>query len=148
VTDLPPGIRNNNPGNLRPDPNYQWAGATGVSGGIVTFGDSLFGIRALALDLFNKNTRDGLNTLEKLISKYAPENENDTASYVKTVASKTALKADAEISLRDASTCRKIITEIIAYENGPAPDDWHTFPTWYAEKNIIEGMNMTGRWPI
>lgn len=70
---------NNNPGDLR------FAGQAGASrghGGFAAFPTLAAGIAAAnrQLDLFAKR---GLNTIDSIISKWAPESENDTEGYKK-----------------------------------------------------------------
>lgn len=76
------GIRNNNPGNLRPGDN--WQGMTGTSDNFIVFKDMIYGCRALCTDLSNKYYK-GLNTVTKIIEKYAPPSENNTVAYINAV---------------------------------------------------------------
>jgi len=89
---LPIGLRNNNPGNLRPGDN--WQGMTGTNGGFLVFKDISYGIRAMAIDIAGDIVSDGLNTLRKLITEYAPPSENDTALYISRMVQYTGFSAD------------------------------------------------------
>lgn len=81
------GYRNNNPGNIRPDKRWTWQGQVGVdSGGYLVFDSMANGIRAMAVDLKNKITKRGLNTIEKIIPVYAPAaDNNNVAAYIASV---------------------------------------------------------------
>ena len=78
------GLRNNNPGNLRgPTP---WQGRVGTDPeGFAIFSSMEYGVRALRVDLTAKLNR-GLDTVQKIITVYAPPHENPTATYIRKVA--------------------------------------------------------------
>jgi hypothetical protein len=113
-TDLHPGLRNNNPGNIRP--GDAWQGMTGTADGFVVFQDIDWGLRALATDITNK-IRDGYNTITALISRYAPPSENDTQSYINAVANETGLDPNQPIDL-DSEVLHDLMRAIIDHENG------------------------------
>lgn len=130
---LPIGLRNNNPGNLRPG-LLPWVGQTGSNGGFCTFKDCSFGIRALAVDLSNKITSDGLDTITDIISKYAPPSENDTQAYINAVCDSTGWNADDEIDFNSGNLAN-LIQAIIEHENGSASSQ-------ISNADIIEGINL------
>lgn len=92
-TDLPLGLRNNNPGNIRVTSSDQWQGMIGSNQGFVQFQDVSWGIRAMATILGN-DILSGKNTIRKLISEYAPPSENNTAGYINNVSAWTGWGAD------------------------------------------------------
>jgi hypothetical protein len=55
-TDLPIGLRNNNPGNLRPSNAYEWQGQIGVNFNFVVFEDVAWGIRAFIKNFYSSIT--------------------------------------------------------------------------------------------
>lgn len=73
------GIRNNNPGNLRH--GEAWLGLAPVQDdqNFCTFTEMHFGVRALLKTLRTYVERRGCDTVRKIITRWAPENENDTA---------------------------------------------------------------------
>lgn len=85
--DLPRGIRNNNPGNLKITP-VEWKGKIPVSentdGIFEQFENFIWGLRAMMLDIRN-DIFEGKDNLEKLIYEYAPPSENDTEKYIEDV---------------------------------------------------------------
>ena len=116
----PRGIRNNNPGNIRHS-GSQWQGmaAQQTDPAFVQFVAPEYGIRALAKLLINYATRDGLNTVRQIISKYAPSNENDTDAYAQAVARALGVNPDTVISV--PQHLNALVEAIIQHENGQQP---------------------------
>jgi hypothetical protein len=122
------GIRNNNPGNLRPGDN--WQGMAGVSDNFIVFKNIEYGIRALATDVSNKFF-SGLNTVRKIIDKYAPPSENNTAAYIAAVSQGVGINADTTISL-DHPTLKKLVKAIALHELGETGFDMIPDSEWDA----------------
>lgn len=125
---LPRGIRNNNPGNLRIT-NIKWQGkvpvAQNTDEAFEQFQSMAFGIRAMLMDIIN-DIKKGKNTLQTLISEFAPSNENNTAAYVAFVSRVANVPANAVIRPDDRATLGRIIAAMIRKENGislPNPSD-------------------------
>lgn len=96
------GIRNNNPGNLRAPNGY--TGYVGDDGqGYAKYESMPRGTRAAARQ-FKLNVQRGLNTPRKMISTWAPSNENDTAAYIAAYVKYTGQGENAVISLQDMTT--------------------------------------------
>lgn len=115
MAGYPLGLRNNNPGNLRTGDN--WQGMIGSNAGFVVFQDISWGIRALAMDLAGDISKDGDNTIRKLITAFAPPSENDTMAYINAVSDYTGLSPD-HILTADGSTLRRLIRAIMNVELG------------------------------
>ena len=82
----PRGIRNNNPGNLRRSrDNWQGLRREQTDPQFFQFTEMKWGYRALIRTLQNYRRVHGLRTLAEMIARWAPENENHTAAYVKAV---------------------------------------------------------------
>ena len=117
---LPRGIRNNNPGNLILT-SIKWQGkvpnAENTDGHFEQFTSMALGVRAMLIDLKGDIEKDGLNTLTKLITKYAPPRENNTKNYITLVAAKTGIGANSILST-DKSTMLKVGSAITGVENG------------------------------
>lgn len=112
---LPIGLRNNNPGNLRPGDN--WQGMIGQSGGFITFQDCSWGLRALAIDLRSKIS-NGYDTISLIIDRYAPTaDNNDTAAYIQSVVRTTSIPAN-KILIADGATLGALMRGIINVELG------------------------------
>jgi hypothetical protein len=114
--DLPRGIRNNNPGNIKT--GITWQGAIGDDGTFVIFQDVTWGIRALATDLGNKINK-GENTITAIISVYAPPSENQTGAYIAAVSADSGIDANTPLTM-DQATLHSLIRAIINHENGAA----------------------------
>lgn len=102
----PLGIRNNNPGNLRP------------GGSFAQYPDMQTGLTALDNNLQSYG-KQGINTVAGVISKWAPPNENDTNSYIKEVSQRLGIKPDQKIDLTNPLVRQSISTAIALRENGP-----------------------------
>jgi len=97
---LPLGLRNNNPGNLRPlSSGVKWMGEIepDTTNNFSRFSDIAYGLRAMITDITGDIVNDGNNTLRKLITAYAPPSENNTSAYISTVSTKTGLAPDQAI---------------------------------------------------
>jgi hypothetical protein len=133
--NAPRGIRNNNPGNLKAD-GSNWQGNTGDDGTFYIFADDTWGLRALATDLANKITKDGLNTIRGIVSKYAPPSENITSAYINSVVADTGIGADAPLST-DQGTLHSLMRAIINHENGDGPS-----AQYISDADIDQGIGM------
>lgn len=136
-TNLPRGIRNNNPGNLVIT-SIPWQGKIPVSqntdGHFEQFTSVAYGIRAMALDIMN-DINKGLNTLQALIYEYAPPHENNTQAYIDSVATQTGISPSAPVPM-DTTTLAAIIKAKINVENGPSASQYIT------DQDINEGLSL------
>lgn len=122
------GLRNKNAGNIRHNAANKWQGQIGVDDkGFVIFDTAENGIRALTKILKNYH-RQGLTSVEKIISRYAPSNENDTASYVKSVSTRIGVPPNQYFDLSEPILFN-LVTAIIKHENGIQPYDNVTIST-------------------
>ena len=115
------GERNFNPGNIDRNSNTLWQGMAQNQSGdgrFVVFSDAHFGIRALAKVLLSYYRKHGLNTVHKIIDRWAPPSENNTGAYVNHVASVLGVGIDAPIDVTDPSTLEILTRAIIEHENG------------------------------
>lgn len=117
------GLRNNNPGNIVQS-GIQWAGQVeGNDPRFVSFATPEAGIAALGKNLIAYQAKHGLNTLQGIISRWAPASENNTNAYIAAVAKEIGVKADTPLNLRDSDTLTKLSRAIIRHENGQQPYD-------------------------
>ena len=75
---IPRGLRNNNPLNIRHNKDVFQGEVKGTDKAFKTFSTMPYGYRAAFVTLATYNSR-GWNTIEKIISRWAPPCENDTA---------------------------------------------------------------------
>jgi hypothetical protein len=114
------GIRNNNPGNIRKGSKKIWLGEVWPSqdASFVQFMTMAYGVRALLIDLVNKH-KQGLNTVQKIIYKYAPPTENYSARYAKFVADAMGLTVTEPFDMTQANLL-KFAKAVARFENGNA----------------------------
>lgn len=117
----PRGIRNNNPGNVQRGGD-KWQGEIGGKDPrYSTFSTPEAGIRAMGKTLLTYQDKHGLRSVEDIISRWAPATENDTQSYIASVAKSMGLRPGASLDLRDQSTLSKLVAAMIKVENGEQP---------------------------
>lgn len=105
---------NMNPGDLR------WAGQKGAIegiGGFAKFSSEEAGLRAMAVQLKLYQDRDKLDTLRKVISKYAPSTENNTDDYLKYVSQKTGIKESDKLDFNNTATLASVMSAMTKFEN-------------------------------
>ncbi|WFG77621.1 peptidoglycan lytic exotransglycosylase [Escherichia virus LS2] len=110
------GIRNNNPGNIRVSKD-QWEGMTGDDGAFVTFDSPESGVRALGKNLLSYG-RQGYDSIEKIINRWAPPNENDTKAYIDSVVAATGIPATQSLDLSNPDTLSALAQAISFHETG------------------------------
>jgi len=129
---LPRGIRNHNPMNIRENhqSDFDWVGEheKDLDKDFEEFSSPEYGIRAGVRILNTYQTKYGLNTIEGIINRWAPPNENDTESYINSVAHGLGISADAPIS---TALIPELVKAIIYHENGLQP---------YSDETIYAGV--------
>ncbi|MFY7763495.1 lytic transglycosylase domain-containing protein [Yersinia enterocolitica] len=120
----PRGIRNNNPGNI----NY--VGQDGASlerpgGRFAKFETAYDGLKAMARQLMRyftgKTTGKPLQTLNDIISTWAPGSENNTGAYVAQLSKMLNVHPDAVLNLENPQVMSALMGGIIHHENGRNP---------------------------
>lgn len=127
------GVRNSNPGNLRKSKD-QWEGAIGDDGEFVIFDSPESGVRALAKNLQSYG-RQGYDSIEKIINRWAPPNENDTKSYIDSVVAATGIPATQSIDLTNPDVLASLSEAIGYHETGSRYD-----PEVY-QKGVARALN-------
>ena len=129
------GIRNNNPGNIRHGDAWQGLAEQQTDSSFCVFKTPAYGIRALAILLKNYYEKYGLDTVTKIIKRYAPHTENDTDAYIESVSRALGVLPKRRINPTEPEVMLKLIKAIILYENGSQP---------YNEEILIKGLEMAG----
>lgn len=130
---LPRGIRNHNPGNLRPGP--AWQGIAGLDRDppdppYLRFIDAEHGIRAIARTLMAYRDRHGIATLEAVFARWAPAGDgNDPRAYAAAVAAALGRDPGATIDLRDPAVLAALAAAITHQENGGV-EPWYDAATY------------------
>lgn len=122
--NLPLGLRNNNPGNLRAG-----LGQTGTNKGFATFDTPEQGLAAMARQLLLYQNRDGLKNISQIIKKYAPASENNTQAYIDAVTKATGFNSQEYIDLNKSGNLAAIMEAMVKHENGRNPFSSAQFET-------------------
>lgn len=130
------GIRLNNPGNIRKSKD-KWQGLAldQPDQSFVKFKDPTYGIRAMAR-LFIKYQDDyDLDTVKKLISRWAPPVENDTGAYYNTVSKQVGVLPNEKIDTHEFKFMLPFLKAVIKHENGYQP---------YTDAQLTKGLVLAG----
>lgn len=117
----PRGLRNNNPLNIE-----KTKGGNPWQGEIVPSADSRFaqfksmayGYRAAFKLLDNYQRNYGIDTISRMIARWAPSNENHTDNYVKVVSERSGVPANSRITTRNRDVMVPIVAAMSFVENG------------------------------
>lgn len=122
--NLPRGYRNNNPLNIRINNANNWQGKVtpNTDGAFEQFSSMAYGFRAAFVLIRNYINNDGLNTVQAIISKWAPNNENNTAGYISTVCVITGFSPGTIINPYNETQMCKLVFAMAIKENGYAPN--------------------------
>jgi hypothetical protein len=131
VDKQPRGVRLNNPGNIRLGDDWKGLDYAGTDKSFCTFVSPQYGIRALCKILRKYQVTYKLNTVASIINRYAPTIENDTKSYISSVAKNIGVKPTDAIDVFDSSVALELVKAIIKHENGIQP---------YSDQVILEGI--------
>lgn len=116
--ELPRGLRNNNPGNIRRNSDvFQGEVNPSRDKEFKTFKSMAHGYRAVFKILSNYYRNYKLTTIRKMISRWAPENENNTEAYIKAVSNDAGISPDDPISF-DREQMIRIVAGMSRVENG------------------------------
>lgn len=117
--NLPRGIRNNNPGNIRWGSNWQGLveQTKRTDPDFCQFKEPLYGLRAMVKVILTYQTKYGLNTVESIIHRYAPPNENNTQQYINRVCDALGVLPKQKLELT-TNVLEELLKAIIAVENG------------------------------
>ena len=113
----PRGIRNNNPGNIVQGANFDGE-VQSDDQRFAQFTSPEMGIRAMSRTLDTYRDKHGLNTIEGILNRWAPNEENDTAKYVNFVAMQLDKYPDEQLTTADRES---LVTAMITFENGSNP---------------------------
>lgn len=116
------GVRNGNPLNIRINPHNKWQGLKPVQDDpdFCCFLNASWGFRAAAVIII-KYYDSGLDTISKIIYRWAPGVENDTGAYIRDVCGRTGFDKDEVINVHDYNTIAPILRAMCIHENGSFP---------------------------
>ena len=127
---LPRGIRNKNPGNIKL--GTAWDGLADEQSDPVfcIFGEAVMGIRALMKILITYRFTHKKDTVDEIISRWAPPSENDTTAYIDFVCKRMGINPMDKLD-NSIEHYLPLVKSIIQMENGQQP---------YDDELLVEGM--------
>ncbi len=112
------GLRNNNPGNIRKGGDtFQGEKLPSSDPAFKQFTTMPYGYRAMFVTLATYIGK-GFNTIEKIISRWAPSNENNTDGYIKNVARMSKVTKTKVLTTSDGQLIKAIVAAMSYVENG------------------------------
>lgn len=120
---LPRGIRNNNPLNIRV--GNKWVGEVKkpTDPSFEQFSCMPYGLRAAFIILRRYIEVYKLNTISKIVSRWAPDSENNTLAYIRRVTTLMEYDADAPISYHNKQRMIALVKAMCTVECGCPVDD-------------------------
>ncbi|HGX3434939.1 structural protein [Proteus mirabilis] len=115
------GERNNNPGNIRHGSKWQGLSAQQTDKDFCQFVSPEYGIRAIYKLLQTYQKIYELNTVESIIDRYAPPNENNTAGYINRAAKDIGVSVNESINVSSKPVAIALATAIVGVELGYQP---------------------------
>lgn len=115
------GERNNNPGNIRHGSKWQGLSAQQTDKDFCQFISPEYGIRAIYKLLQTYQKKYELNTVESIIDRYAPPNENNTAGYINRAAKDIGVSVNEPINVSSKPVAIALATAIVGVELGYQP---------------------------
>jgi hypothetical protein len=126
----PRGLRNNNPGNIRRNSDVFQGEKTSSDREFKQFKSMAYGYRAIFKILSNYYRNYKLDTIRKMISRWAPENENNTDAYIKAVSDYAGIPADDPVNITDREQMIRIVAGMSKVENGREADMSDVIAGW------------------
>jgi hypothetical protein len=118
---MPRGLRNNNPLNIRHSADHFQGEIAGTDKSFKTFSSLAYGYRA-AFVILGTYFSQGCNTIEKIISRWAPPAENDTESYISQVERYSGVPRHKELTSASGTEYMMIVAAMSFVENGQNAD--------------------------
>lgn len=115
------GLRNNNPLNIeKTKGGNPWLGeiVPSADSRFAQFRSMAYGYRAAFKLLNNYQRTYGLDTIRKMISRWAPSNENHTDAYVETVSNRSGVPANSRVTTTNRDVMVPIVAAMSYVENG------------------------------
>lgn len=129
------GIRNNNPLNIRKGVKWQGLATPDNDGAFAVFQSMTWGARAALVLLRNyvsgaNTSRRKYDTIRKIISRWAPECENNTMAYIARVSLDTGIDPNAKIDYKNRAQMVSIAKAMAKVECGKEIDSSVFLSAW------------------
>ena len=129
--ELPRGLRNNNPGNIRINNDlFQGEIRPSKDKSFKQFDSMAHGYRAIFKILRSYCKNYHLNTIRKMITRWAPPKENHTEKYIKVVSDYAGIPADDPINVNNREQMIRIVAGMSRMENGRDADMSDVIAVW------------------
>ena len=133
---LPRGLRNNNPLNIRYVKSNNWLGKIDGEGkqdkAFEEFDSLEHGLRAAYVLLYNYMEKQNLCSINAIISRWAPMNENQTFVYIHAVSKEVCAKPGDTIQFNDPYTMVELVQAMVKVECGVNIQYSDIFMAYYA----------------
>lgn len=128
---IPRGLRNNNPGNIRINSDlFQGEIRPSKDKSFKQFNTMAYGYRAIFKILSNYYRNYKLDTIRKMIGRWAPPKENHTEKYIQFVSDYAGIPADDPININDREQMIRIVAGMSRFENGREADMSDVITGW------------------
>lgn len=114
--EIPRGIRNNNPLNIRIGNVWLGEEKTNTDGEFEQFTSMKYGLRAAFVLLRRYICHYGLNSIAQIVSRWAPSSENDTQLYINFVAKRVGIGRFTSLDYNDKVTICRLVEAMAYYE--------------------------------
>lgn len=128
--EIPRGLRNNNPGNIRRNADVFQGEKTSSDKNFKQFTGMAYGYRAIFKILSNYYRNYSLKTIRQMIGRWAPENENNTSAYVSLVSSYAGIGPDDIVDINNREQMIRIVSGMSKAENGREADMSDVIAGW------------------
>jgi len=133
MTNLPKGLRNNNPLNIRRGERWKGLVLPGTDPQFCQFKNMKLGVRAGFILLRQYIKKYSCNTVRSIVSRWAPPSENDTQAYIANVSRWARIDPDKAIRYEDKPRMLALMRAMICQECG----------TTIPQQIIIDAYNST-----
>jgi hypothetical protein len=117
----PRGLRNNNPLNIRHSADHFQGEMAGTDKTFKTFSSIAYGYRA-AFIILGTYLSHGINSIEKIITKWAPSTENNTENYIAQVEKYSGVSRHKQLTPASGAEYMMIVAAMSFVENGQNAD--------------------------
>lgn len=98
----------------------------------VVFKTPAWGFRAMCVELHTYWQHDNCHTIDAVVARWAPPEENDTEAYQKDVSAKTGIARDALLDFNNVEQLISVARAIASHEAaGPLPYPQSFYPYWH-----------------